>query len=100
MSNLVAPLLDMLRKMLQNNEPHEKILAFLDNACKDIYASSIHQDILSCKACGLKECNHTSFIGNIHSEVMFIGEAPGEHEEKQGEPFVGPGASPMNITSL
>lgn len=29
-------------------------------------------------------------VGNPHSEVMFIGEAPGAEEERQREPFVGP----------
>jgi DNA polymerase len=28
-------------------------------------------------------------IGNINAELMFIGEAPGADEDKQGEPFVG-----------
>jgi uracil-DNA glycosylase family 4 len=29
-------------------------------------------------------------VGNPAAEVMFIGEGPGYHEDKQGEPFVGP----------
>jgi len=28
-------------------------------------------------------------VGNISSEVLFIGEGPGEHEDLKGEPFVG-----------
>lgn len=28
--------------------------------------------------------------GNPHAKVMFIGEGPGLHEDKQGRPFVGP----------
>jgi len=28
-------------------------------------------------------------VGNAEADVMFIGEAPGFHEDKQGEPFVG-----------
>jgi DNA polymerase len=28
-------------------------------------------------------------VGNSHADVMLIGEAPGFHEDKQGEPFVG-----------
>ena len=28
-------------------------------------------------------------VGDPHADVMFIGEAPGFHEDKQGEPFVG-----------
>jgi DNA polymerase len=29
-------------------------------------------------------------VGNPHSPLMFIGEAPGAEEERRGEPFVGP----------
>ena len=89
-SNAVAPILDMVRKMLQNNDPHEKILSFLDSSLPNVYSALLRDEILSCKACGLHECNHTPFIGNIYSEIMMVGEAPGEQEEKQGEPFVGP----------
>lgn len=28
--------------------------------------------------------------GNLHARVMFIGEGPGFHEDRQGRPFVGP----------
>jgi DNA polymerase len=28
-------------------------------------------------------------VGHPHADLMFIGEAPGFHEDKQGEPFVG-----------
>lgn len=28
-------------------------------------------------------------VGNLHAELMFIGEAPGADEDEQGEPFVG-----------
>jgi DNA polymerase len=28
-------------------------------------------------------------VGNPHAELMFVGEAPGADEDKQGEPFVG-----------
>ena len=28
-------------------------------------------------------------VGNVDAEVMFVGEAPGEDEDRQGEPFVG-----------
>jgi uracil-DNA glycosylase len=37
-------------------------------------------------------------VGNAHADVMFIGEAPGFHEDKQGEPFVG--AAGQLLTSM
>jgi uracil-DNA glycosylase len=35
-------------------------------------------------------------VGNLEAKVMFIGEAPGEEEELQGEPFVGPAGQLLN----
>jgi len=34
--------------------------------------------------------------GNPHAEVMFIGEGPGWHEDRQGRPFVGPAGQFLN----
>jgi uracil-DNA glycosylase family 4 len=45
----------------------------------------------SCTKCRLAE-GRTQVVfgvGNPHAELMFIGEAPGFNEDKQGEPFVG-----------
>jgi uracil-DNA glycosylase family 4 len=44
-----------------------------------------------CTKCGLAS-GRTQVVfgvGNADADVMFIGEAPGFHEDKQGEPFVG-----------
>lgn len=45
----------------------------------------------NCKRCQLhKVRNKVVFgCGNPSAELMFIGEAPGEEEDKEGEPFVG-----------
>ncbi len=45
-----------------------------------------------CHNCSLCEQRHNVVfgIGNEHAEVMLIGEGPGEQEDLQGEPFVGP----------
>ncbi len=53
---------------------------------------SLEFDCRSCMACGLCQGrNKLVFgVGNPKAEVMFIGEGPGEQEDKQGEPFVGP----------
>lgn len=53
--------------------------------------SKLRQDCLSCTRCGLCQTrNNVVFgVGDEHAEVMFIGEGPGEQEDKLGEPFVG-----------
>ena len=51
----------------------------------------IHKQILNCKSCDLYK-TRTHCVpgeGNYKSGIMFIGEAPGKEEDKQGRPFVG-----------
>ena len=35
-------------------------------------------------------------VGDPNADLMFIGEGPGFHEDKQGEPFVGPAGQLLN----
>ena len=53
---------------------------------------SLEQKCLSCTACGLCETRHNVVfgVGNRETDVLFVGEGPGEQEDLQGEPFVGP----------
>ena len=48
---------------------------------------------MACQRCALADTRtHVVFgAGRKDAEVMFIGEGPGEHEDLQGEPFVGRG---------
>ena len=45
-----------------------------------------------CSRCGLCETRHNVVfgVGNETADVMFVGEGPGEQEDLQGMPFVGP----------
>ena len=51
----------------------------------------LKKDCLSCRGCALCETrrNVVFGVGKPNAEVMFIGEGPGEQEDKLGEPFVG-----------
>lgn len=53
----------------------------------------LEQACLVCRQCGLcQERRHVVFgVGNPKAKVLFVGEGPGEHEDLQGEPFVGRG---------
>ncbi len=46
---------------------------------------------LDCRRCGLCENRHHVVFGtgNPEAKVLFVGEGPGEHEDLEGEPFVG-----------
>ena len=51
----------------------------------------IAQEVAACRKCALCETRkNTVFgVGNRNADWLFIGEAPGENEDAQGEPFVG-----------
>lgn len=51
----------------------------------------LREQCLNCQKCSLASTrtNVVFGVGNPNAEVMFIGEGPGEHEDLEGEPFVG-----------
>jgi uracil-DNA glycosylase len=48
--------------------------------------------VAACRACALCESRRQTVFGSGHPQAqwMIVGEAPGEQEDRQGEPFVGP----------
>ena len=52
----------------------------------------LEQSCLSCTGCGLCETRHHVVfgVGQRDTDVLFVGEGPGEQDDLQGEPFVGP----------
>ena len=46
----------------------------------------------ACQGCGLWETRHNVVfgVGKKDADIMFVGEGPGEQEDLQGVPFVGP----------
>lgn len=59
-------------------------------ACTDIVA--LRDAASRCMSCALSETRKQVVFGagSNHPDVLFIGEAPGDREDEQGEPFVGP----------
>lgn len=53
---------------------------------------TLRDECSRCHGCSLCETrlNLVFGVGNEHSEVMLIGEGPGEQEDRTGIPFVGP----------
>jgi len=51
----------------------------------------INKEILDCQKCLLYKTrtNPVSGEGDPHTKIMFIGEAPGNNEDKEGRPFCG-----------
>jgi len=51
----------------------------------------MNEEIKNCKRCNLWKTRNNIVIGegSLNADIMFIGEAPGYYEDKQGRPFVG-----------
>ena len=60
---------------------------------------SIRQNIINCTKCDLckTRTNSVPGKGNFSSDVIFVGEAPGRNEDKNGEPFVGIAGKKLSI---
>ena len=54
--------------------------------------NTLKTECANCRACALcgGRTNLVFGVGNEQAELMFIGEGPGEQEDLQGVPFVGP----------
>jgi len=52
---------------------------------------ALQTSVASCQACGLCQSRTRTVFGTGDPQArwMVVGEAPGEHEDQQGEPFVG-----------
>lgn len=52
---------------------------------------SLYREVQACKLCPLHETRTQAVFGNgnADADLMFVGEAPGMHEDQQGIPFVG-----------
>ena len=58
----------------------------------DDMIEAIAEEIRNCTRCSLAEgrTNAVPGEGAADADIMFIGEGPGQHEDRQGRPFVGP----------
>ncbi|MFM1991844.1 MAG: hypothetical protein RJA99_4801 [Pseudomonadota bacterium] len=63
-----------------------------DRLIADLEWSALGEAIAGCRACGLCEGRRNTVfgVGPRPASWMLVGEAPGEQEDLQGEPFVGP----------
>lgn len=54
--------------------------------------TELYKEIALCKKCEIAKARTRAVPGEgaENAEIMFIGEAPGWHEDQQGRPFVGP----------
>ena len=59
----------------------------------------IKQNVIKCTKCDLckTRTNAVPGKGNFQSDVIFVGEAPGRNEDKNGEPFIGVAGKKLSI---
>lgn len=69
----------------------EKIESEQKSEFSNLDLPALDADAQGCVKCGLHEGRNTVVfgVGNPNADLMFVGEAPGADEDKQGEPFVG-----------
>jgi uracil-DNA glycosylase len=62
-----------------------------DPAIAQLDWEPLRQAVAACEACKLcsGRTNTVFGVGDLQAELMVVGEAPGENEDLQGEPFVG-----------
>jgi len=61
--------------------------------------AAIREDLGDCQRCPLHTMGRKQIVfgtGNPYAELMFVGEAPGADEDRQGEPFVGRAGQLLN----
>jgi len=58
----------------------------------------IRKELLECRGCPLCSGRRTVVfgVGNPNARLMFVGEGPGQEEDRQGEPFVGAAGQRLN----
>jgi len=69
-------------------DPHEE----LSRERKEAEMARIRERAMECVKCPKLASSRTQVVfgvGTVHTDLMFVGEAPGADEDKQGEPFVG-----------
>lgn len=69
---------------------HHRIVRNVESM-KNIALQKLKSEADKCVKCDLyKTCSNLVFgVGNENADLLFVGEAPGFHEDQKGEPFVG-----------
>ena len=59
----------------------------------------LEEEVLHCRSCHLCNTRTQSVFGkgSFSPKVLFVGEAPGEQEDREGKPFVGPAGKLLDL---
>lgn len=80
----------------------EEVVAASVQPTAELNWEELQARVATCTACDLhKMRTQTVFgVGNRNADLLVVGEAPGMHEDKQGEPFVGRAGKLLNSMLL
>lgn len=87
----LVPELTLEKEIIRVQSVPKTLLAIDDERPKKELLSEYFEGMKACLKCRLGE-TRTNLVfgtGNPESQIMFVGEGPGEEEDKQGIPFVG-----------
>ncbi len=90
-SNKSKVLIESSSTNIKKNFSYKKEKSLENIDLKQRLLQKVKEEVFSCKRCPLfsTKTNYVFGEGNINAKIMFVGEAPGEDEDKQGKPFVG-----------
>jgi len=87
-----APSVPVPRTITADPAPVAVSSAPLSKEAREAAMNDLRTRVLSCQKCpnlASSRKNVVFGVGDIHSPIMFVGEAPGADEDEEGEPFVG-----------
>jgi uracil-DNA glycosylase family 4 len=93
MSEKEVQVIERIRNILGEKWIPEQVIFEVEREIDQYYTEHRYADIVrACTACGLHAgCKQkVPGVGPIPSDIMFVGESPGELEDEQGVPFIGP----------
>jgi len=90
MLNLSSPRLDK-RVNKRVNKGKQPKSAKKSSSVKQVTLEDLRKEVLNCRKCGLYKTRMNIVFGegSRNAKLLFVGEAPGFEEDKQGIPFVG-----------
>ena len=80
---------DLVSGTLENVAPVPGTIVVASTEDLEAIKLDVGADCRRCKLCTLGRSQIVFGVGNPRARLMFVGEAPGEDEDRKGEPFVG-----------
>ncbi len=93
--NLIRQSQNKIHTMAQKSQ--RSASPYIPTFCQSI--EKIQESLPQCEGCSLHaHCRVTPGKGNSKASLLFVGEQPGDEEEKRGEPFIGPAGQLLRKT--